>query len=1762
MRALRAFLRRHPTATTAVVLLAIVAIPVCFALAYRGFPVTDVTLQSKDVWVTNSEQVLAGRLNRQIDELNGATRPASTRFDVFQDGDDVFLHDETNATIERVDPALTIALQTTELPPESRVSYGADRLTVLAPDGELWVMDAGGDLRLDYKIDEPLADLGPGSAAVVAANGDVLAVSIDDGVLRRYAIADLTVTETPLPPLGDYELTAVGARGAVLDRTSNEVVFDDGRRVALPSPGLRIQQAGPEAGYVLVATGDGLLRVHFDGRVESLPAAVAAIVESPEGTSAPVHLDRCDYGAWAAVQLGFLACAGEEPASLPIPALTTGDRLEFRVNGTVIVLNNFRNGDTFLIDADMVIVDNWEQVVPPQQVESDGSEEESTEQTFDDAIQERTDENHAPVAVDDAFGVRPGRSTIMPLLANDLDVDGDVLTIVGLDGGAAGMGRSELIDGGRAVQFTPNPGASGAASFRYTVDDGRPGGIAEATVTVTVRSSADNAPPAAFRAGGISVELGQQVSYNVLADWVDPDGDDLVLLAAESASGDEVRFSADGFVSFRSTNGELGPRDVLFTVGDGTGLTGPGSLRVDVRAPGTLTPVGAPDFASTFVGQAVTIHPLRNDVSRSGGTLVLQSVTPETEGGVVETSPDQGAVTFEAASAGTYYLRYALASGSLPSQGMIRVDVREGPSAPLPPIAVKDIAYLRGDEVTTVAALQNDVSPSGRVLGIQSVLVPPESASLKVELLGNSVLRVSASPPIVEPTTFGYTISDGLDSSSATVTVVPVPPVVTAQAPVAHDDAIKVQVGDIASVAVLENDFSPDRIPFSLDPDLLDAGQGGLAFASGDRVRFQAPAEPGSYSVVYGITDDNGQQATARVTFSVLPDDENAPPQPVALTARVFAGSYVTVHVPLDGIDPDGDSVELDTAFGALDLGEVTGRTATSFTYQALPSAAGTDEFTYRVVDARGESAIGRVRIGVIPRGAADMQPIAVADELEMRPGRSATVNVLANDSDPNGYPISIQEGSLTVPDGISARIVTRTNAAGEVTTQVIEVEAGSTEGAFNIGYGLTNGTAGFAEGLLSVDVSATAPPAHPVAVDQIVAAGDITGATHDVDVLRGAENPGGRLEDLAITLEGTNADLAQVLADGTVRVTPGERRLAIAYRLTNTVDDLAATAFIIVPPRPDRQPPYLRPDLEEQVIGVDETARWSLADIVVVPSGRPAILLEEERITATHGNSDPVRLDDATLEYTPEPGYRGPASITFDVTDGSGPDDENGNEATLTLAFMVGDPDDVAPTFTTPDLVVAAGDTTVFDLRVATAHPDPATLAAVGYSDLAPGTADVTATLSGSTVTLTATRDATVGAAFELPVTLRSQAFVIEATVNVRVVSSLAPLTQTVEDRAFARRGEQVDVDVTANDVNPFPGEPLTVVDRTLENGASGASLGGSGGLVRVTTSAAFTGDVAVIYRVRDSTDDPTREVNGRLIVTVWDDPDQLAAPAYVDNGDGSVTFTFQPPASNNGSTITGYTVSNTAGAGTPCANPTPGVACTFTGLANGTSYSFSVVAHGAVPGSSITTQSDPSPMLVATPYATPAPPASATASNGAQGSGRVNLDWSATPNLGGGTADYQWRDLAGGGWNPVGASTFHVEPAIGVGNTASFAVRVCNSGGKCSAEVTTGSAYAPPAPPSAAMYLGPFVDPGTPGCSSNNCRFYAFTTSNFPAGSYVVHCIDDGVDYYQNTYNLPANGNVVLNCFLGDVDEQASVRIDNVNGSTYYSPSINWGW
>ncbi|MCP4474227.1 MAG: tandem-95 repeat protein, partial [Gammaproteobacteria bacterium] len=89
--------------------------------------------------------------------------------------------------------------------------------------------------------------------------------------------------------------------------------------------------------------------------------------------------------------------------------------------------------------------------------------------------------NDAPVAENDFGTTAEDNAITLNLLANDSDIDGDILSVISLTQPANGT----VVNNGSDVTYTPNANYNGSDNFSYTVSDGNDG-EAQATVTITV----------------------------------------------------------------------------------------------------------------------------------------------------------------------------------------------------------------------------------------------------------------------------------------------------------------------------------------------------------------------------------------------------------------------------------------------------------------------------------------------------------------------------------------------------------------------------------------------------------------------------------------------------------------------------------------------------------------------------------------------------------------------------------------------------------------------------------------------------------------------------------------------------------------------------------------------------------------------------------------------------------------------------------------------------------------------------------------------------------------------------------------------------------------------------------------------------------------------------------------------------------------------------------------------------------------------------
>ena len=1744
--------RRKALASTAAIAV-LAGVPVTIALTHKGFPVSDVSLHELDVWVTDGADAMAGRLNHQIDQLDAAVNAPTKNLDVLQDSAAYFLVDAGDGTVQKIDPAFVSTSDQITVPKNSWVGYGGNTLAILSPDGRLWTLDATNRIVFDATKDAPVAKLGTGAVATVAKDGETFAASSKKSQLVSVPAGGTQAEVTAhYPVTSDAQITAVGSTPVVLDKGGARLRAA-GKALGLPSAGLQLQQPSPASSDVLVSAASALYRVPLAG---SSATTLSAGGTTPAATtasqvSAPVQLGGCDYAAWASNARYLYACAGGTPVGVDIGQPVTSDDLRFRVNHGVIALNDLQNGDAWVASTHLTLVKNWEQLKPATttQKKSNKGQKQPVMQSYQNTLAHRTTVNHQPKPQNDDFGVRAGRTTLLPVLDNDEDPDGDVLTVKSFTSIPKSLGTIDMVDGGRALQFEPAPGATGGTTFHYTVTDGR-GGEATADTKITIHPQSENGAPKPTRLSTAEVEQNQSITYNVLQDWIDPDGDAIYLQSATPTTADGVSFTPDGEITFTNKTGQIGAKTVDFVVSDGK-LHTDGQLQITVKPRGSLDPIAVPDFAQVQLGRATTISPLANDVSPSGAPLSLVKATSTDSSLHLDVDEQQGTISVTGTMSGPYYFTYQVAAGDRPPvEGLVRVDVIQAVDANAPPIAVNDVVYVHPGQTASVDPLDNDVSPSGRVLAVQSVEGGADAAALNIQLLDNTEVKVTSPGVLTSQVQLTYMVSDGVRSAPGTITVVPVAPLVNYQPPVAVTDYVNIRAGDIATVHVLDNDYSPDDQPFSLNQGLSitkDSG-GATAFVSGSDVRIQAPSKAGVYSVGYTISDDHQQTAHASVVFTVLPESsQNQAPVPQTLTARVFAGSAIPIDIPLDGIDPDGDSVFFEGVTSKPELGSITGQSATGFVYQAAASSGGTDELSYTVVDTHGATATGTIRIGVIPRPTTLQQPTAVNDKVEVKPGKTGAVDVLANDSDPNGYPLTLESKLGAIDKGLTDV---------SVDGSAVLFTAPMTEGAYLIAYTVSNGHGGTATAYVQVIVSKTAKPRYPTATDHYVDQSKAKGKSSvSLDALTGATNPSGPVSALEVSVTGPNAGLAKV--DGAnVTVATQNKRTIITYVVTDPATKLVGKAFIIVPPsnvvnkpttaagaqraadKKTTPPPHLKPGLPEQVVDMNSTKTFSLSELVDVPSGRPASLVGP--LSADHGT---VTRSGDSFTFTPAKDYRGPAQVSFGVDDGK----EQGTTADritpLNLPITVGakDQSDVPPTFTPPHVQIEPGEAAKsVDLRSASYHPNPQILSQLKYTGLTPTSSNgVTATLSGSTLALQAAVDTQPGttAEFDFKV-VPPKGAAIDGKVYVTVVSSTRPLAEQKNppQTMDAKRGTSVtlsDAVGTSYWVNPFPDTPLTITDATLANAPAGVTVQNTTDSITVAVaSGAAIGTVSVNYHVQDATKDPQRtaQVIGQFQVTIHDRPDAPAAPTNVSAGDGTATMTIAQPA-NNGKPITGFEVRGTGGS--PDTTVAPGSQnVTFNNLKNGTSYAFQVRAENADGWSDWSAAS-----ATVTPYGTVAAPSNPRLSaDGQYAPSTFTMSWTGVSGSGTGgmSITYEWS-FDGATGTIAGTSRTTASKPQGTYNFSVRTIGTKNNGQQVtSAWVQSGSVSIsdpPPPPPAIALSKGARTGYIPVTCTTGNCYYYNVQATNFKSGSYTLTLYCENSNMYSTRVTVPSSGSFSYN-------------------------------
>lgn len=1609
------------------------AATIVLVLLHPGIVTQEVDLNDGGVWVTNGNLRLVAHLNYPSQVLDSGLRTASAEFDVDQAAASVFVSDAAADTYTQVDVARTVLLAPSVGAGASSMELGGQRVGVADPAaGQVWVMPVEDYAGFNPAATEPaLTDI-PGAVLAMGTDGSVHVASAKAGVIKTMTPAgsmdDVATQQLPdLAEDADLQVSAVGSKTVVLDRSSSTLVLPDGTAVALTGDNLQLQIPGPEANEVLVTSAAALLRVSLSGKVTTVAPTLAG------GTpSRPAQHSGCAYSAWGGQGSFLRDCAGQDDdVDMAVPTLNDATRAVFRVNRDVIVLNDIQSGGLWLPDENMIQVDNWEEINSDVEKEEE-SEEDSTE-TEDAAQQERTEENTPPEAVDDTFGVRPGRSAHLPVIANDTDPDGDVL--VAKPESQPSFGSVGQVRDGAALQVQIEEGATGSATFTYTLDDGLASDTA--TVTLNVHPFDVNEGPEQLRTSSLILGSGADSTLNVSGDWLDPDGDPVYLKTVAFPSGFDVTYRADGTITVRDLGQGAGVTDLTVTYSDGAEDT-EGILRVDVRGSENIAPVANGDHIVAPVGQAAQVSPLANDSDANGDTLRLVSTGDAPDGITAGSDVNLGVVTVTPSKTGVFYLAYTVSDGPASTEGVIRIDAIEADQTALP-VAQDDVVTLPAGGQALVSVLDNDTDPQGGILTVQSAQTS-EGSPLVVALLEHHLLRITAPSGLDEIAALTYTVANAAGTSEGRVMVIPVPAESSTAPPELNDDTLVVRAGDVGSISVLANDRSSAGLTMTVQPELQHEINPavGEPFISDNVIRFRAGEQAGSGNIIYTVRDTAGNVASAAVSVTVVAMDaeRNTAPHPKDVTGWAVAGETVTIPVPMEGIDSEGDSVTLvglgaSPKLGTAELG------ATSLSYTATAAAAGTDVFSYIVRDRLGKTTTAVVRVGVAPAAATNQKPVAVADLVTVKPGVQLTVPVLANDVDPDGDQLSLAEDFISSEDGQIDPLAKGSR---------VSLRSPTAEGTYTVQYGVTDGRSDPQTGLLTVVVSATAPAQAPIARDDAVDRAQArSSSTVTVPVLDNDEDPDGDITENAVT---STDDGVSVDGDGSLTIEVGESQRYVLYTVTDA-DGLTASAVVDVPGSVITEPEI---DTSKTPVEVraGELLTIALNEYVLTREGRTVQLTDGNKVTAAAGwDGSALVKDSTTLTFTAKPDYSGPSSVTFEVTDGEDLNDSGGRVAYLTLPITVTPGDNRPPVITPTAVEVAAGEGAItVDVSRWTTDPDGEDTSGFSY-EVSNAPSGVEVGLSGRNLSVEASAQAPKGPAGSLTMTATDGSGAqTSASVPITVVSSTRAPIQLSSATISADAGKPVSVDVSKYASNPFPDTPLHVVG--TPSSSDGASVSVSGTTLTMIPPAGSHGTTVITYRVGDKTNDVDREVQGTIQVTVRDRPDAPTRVSATSNS-ASTALVSWSAGSANGAPITGFTLYDTTqGDSKECGLVT---SCLFEGRGNGRDHTFHVVAHNEVGDSdssgSATTNIDVVPGTVPQPVGTP-------------GDMSLSVSWSAPSNDGSAITSYTVA-LSPGGLQQTVTGTSATFTGLNNGTAYTAVVKAENSKGASREWSTASTAVTP---------------------------------------------------------------------------------------------------
>lgn len=542
------------------------------------------------------------------------------------------------------------------------------------------------------------------------------------------------------------------------------------------------------------------------------------------------------------------------------------------------------------------------------------------------------------------------------------DAEGEALTFAV----SAGPTRGTLSGTAPNLTYTPAANVHGSDAFDYTITDAS-GGRTTARVTVTV-TPVNDAPVALSQT--VNTRVGVAVPF--VLEGTDVEGDVLTFEIVGPPPNGTIGGTLPN-VLYTPRAGFTGTDSFTFRVRDGALASVVATVFVNVTSGDNLPPVAADSTATTNEESTVLVTLQATDPN--GDALTYAVVASPSFGTLSGTAPALRYLPqqdFYGTDSFTWF-----ATDGRGVSAVVKVTITVLPVNDLPRATAQNLTTA---EETPLPLTLSGADPDGDNLRF-GVTRAPRGGTLSGT---PPILVYTPGPDFTGNDDFDFVADDGQARSAPATVRITVTNV--NDAPRAQSAVVTTAEETPVAVLLAGDDVDGDRLAFEVTGA---PSHGTLSGTPPNLVYTPARDFVGQDAIRFRVRDASTFSVEGLVAITVTPVND----RPIASALAVTTAEDTAVAVLLVGADADGERLTYEVV-GSPTHGRLTG-TPTELTYTPDADFAGTDLFTYRVLDATTSSELAPVVVTVTPVNDA---PVATGATITLPEDGRSNVTLLAAD--------------------------------------------------------------------------------------------------------------------------------------------------------------------------------------------------------------------------------------------------------------------------------------------------------------------------------------------------------------------------------------------------------------------------------------------------------------------------------------------------------------------------------------------------------------------------------------------------------------------------------------------------------------------------------------------------------------------------------------------------------------------------------------------